>query len=159
VKQALALPDPKINIVGLLEMMTEELPIPEVLIISEFQGAATQIPANGLQLPFSQDGRPPTAGRLLQPCKTTVVEPPNPVLDGARTLVKELCHFITVQPAADEQQPMESMIVTGVLGSRDFLLDGDPHDLRIRDLQFAHGPLLGQNTTKIHQGEIIRNNL
>ncbi|MDP2858802.1 MAG: hypothetical protein Q8P50_12610 [Bacillota bacterium] len=61
------------------------------------------------------------------------LETMDPVLDGPRTLPQEGGDFIGTHAGTGKKHAVETMVITRLLGSLDFILDRNPHELRIRD--------------------------
>jgi hypothetical protein len=125
----------------------EQLPVPEVLGVAELAWGAPQLPVHRVPL---RDIEPPGAATpvpLVQPGEAAGLKPPYPAFDGARGLAEEIGDGVTGEPVRDQQDPVQPVIVAGLLGPQDFLLQGELHDLGIGDLQFAHAHVLLVATT------------
>ncbi len=128
--------------VSLGQMMAEKLSIPEVLGVTDLAWRTAQVPAKGPQRSFVHGSGATRTGGLLETGETAPFEAAHPVLDGSGTVPEELRHFVTTFAGTDEQDPVEAMIITRILGPENLLLHSDLDDVRIFDLKLAHRPLL-----------------
>jgi len=125
--------------------MAEQLAIPEILDISKDLRVFTQIFPDDLQSGFIQRGGTPSSLALLQARKTPIPKTPHPILNRTWTLPKEARHLVTTESRTDQQNTVQSMVVTRFLGAMNLLLNRDSHKVRILDFQFSHEILLSAN--------------
>jgi hypothetical protein len=137
--------------------MTEKLSIPEILTIAQLGRRPTKILSKSLAESFIEAGWPSRSWCLLQSRKPTLLKTTHPVLDGPRALAKKLPHFRTTETAADQKNPMKPVVIPGLFGSQDLILDCEPNDFWILDFQPAHRSLL--SITMIPEGSNMRNYL
>jgi hypothetical protein len=62
-------------------------------------------------------------------------------LNGATVLPEKLCDRGAAHPATNEKNAMQPVVVTGFLGSQNFILNREPHNSGILNLGLAHGSL------------------
>ena len=69
----------------------------------------------------------------------------HPALHCPPIFAKQCGDLLAAMAAGDEQQPVQPMVVPRLIGSSNFLLNGDSHDIGIRNFQFSHdsAPPLG----------------
>ena len=156
-EQALALTDAEAEPVSPGQMMAEELSVPEVLGVTDLAWRAAQVPAKGPKSSFVHGRRATRTGGLLETDETTPFETAHPVLDGPGTVPEEFRHFVTTFAGIYEQDPVEAMVISRVLGPEYLLLNSDLHDVCIFDLQLAHRPLLSARS--ITEKRYMRNYL
>jgi hypothetical protein len=145
-EKSLALPDTQIDFMELVQMIGKELPIPEVLRVSELSWVSPQIAVDGLPLGLREPPRPPISFAFMQPGETALFESLHPSFDCAGVLPENIGNLIAVQALANQKNTVKPVVITGFLGSQYLLLHCNRHDLGIRDLQFTHErALLSQN--------------
>jgi hypothetical protein len=153
----LALPDPKIDLIGFTQMMTQELPIPQILAVFQLPRRTAQVFLKLSSHSHVQRRGPSGSFSFLERGKPSLLKPLYPVLNGSPTVSEQFSDISTAIPVGHHQDPMKTMIVTGLFGSLDLLLDGDPHDIRIFDLQSLHSFL--RRFCKITKRKMMRNYL
>jgi len=142
-ENTLALPDSQIHSKALSEMMREEFSIPKVLLITQFTGMLAKILAHRLPLFHGEPPRSARSFEVSQSSKPVLFKVVNPALNCRRMLSKQFCNLITAQASADKQNSMKSVIITGFLRTRNFLLNCDAHNISVRYLKLFHdGALL-----------------
>jgi hypothetical protein len=62
----------------------------------------------------------------------------NPTLNRGVILAEELRHLAARMARGEQQQPVQAMVVAGLLASPDLLLNGNPNDTGIVYLEPAH---------------------
>ena len=62
----------------------------------------------------------------------------DPALHGASILAEKFRYLLTALPASDQQQAVQPVVVTRLIGAGDLLLDGNSHDFGIDDFQLSH---------------------
>jgi len=137
--------------------MTEKLSVPKVLTIAQLKRRPAKILPKSLAHSCIQPSWTSRSWRLLQPRKPALFKTTHPVLDGPGALTKKLPHFRTTESTADQKNPMKTVVIPGLLGSQDLVLDCEPNDFCILDFQLAHRSLL--SITMISEGNNMRNYL
>jgi hypothetical protein len=138
VKEALTLADTDMDLISLGQMMAEKPSIPEILVVTELTRQSAQIPPNCLSHGFVKGGRTTRTKVVLKASKTSLLESPDPVLNGPRTPSKDAGYLVTTEPRAYQENPVKAVVVTGLLRSKDFILQCESHDFSIPDLKLAH---------------------
>jgi hypothetical protein len=123
-KQPLALTNPQVHLLGLPEVMGQELTIPEILGIPEDPGGGSQIPVHGLNLLRGQTLRTAWSLLVLQAAEPPGLKAPTGVAP------------------TDQQHAVKAMIVSRLLGAKDLVPQGDFHQLPIGNLKTFHGASL-----------------
>jgi hypothetical protein len=83
----------------------------------------------------------PRSSRSLafpQSVEAALFEAAHPALHGRAVLAKQLRDFSAGSPRRHQQQSMQSVVVTRLLATPDFLLDRYSHHLSVLNLQLAH---------------------
>jgi hypothetical protein len=141
-KQPLALTYPQVHLLGLPEVMGHEFSIPEILGIPEATGRFSQILVHGPNLLRGQTLR--TAGSLLvlQAAEPSGLEVPNPSLNGGGVLPEHLTDLVAGEAPTDQQHAVQAMIVSCLLGAKDFVSQRKFHHLPIGNMKTFHGASL-----------------
>ena len=137
-KNPLALSSAQANAVGPMQMMSEQFSIPEVLGIAELAGGPPQVTVSLRQLRLRQSRRTPRPVSLFQSCKTAPLKSVHPTLHRRGILPQPLCRLVTIHALADEQQPVQAMLVARFLRAQNLLLQCHTHDVDIGNLQLSH---------------------
>jgi hypothetical protein len=122
--------------------MTEKLSVPKILTIAQLKRRPAKILPKSLAESSIQPSWTSRSWRLLQPRKPAFFKTTHPVLDGPGTLTKKLPHFRTTESTTDQKNPMKPVVIPGLLGPQDLLLDCELNDFCILDSQLAHRSLL-----------------
>jgi hypothetical protein len=80
----------------------------------------------------------------LEPGEAMILETMDPVLDRPRALTQKYRNVIGAHTGASEKHAVEPMVIAGLLGSLDFVLECESHDIRIRNFQPSHDDLLSE---------------
>jgi hypothetical protein len=137
-KEALALSRTQANAVGLIQMMREELSIPEVLRVAELAGRPSQVAIHLPQLRRRESRRAARPFSFLQPRQASPLKAVHPTLHGRGILSQPLSHLVAIQALADEQQSMQPMVVARLVRAKNLLLQRHAHEVNIRNLQLPH---------------------
>lgn len=62
----------------------------------------------------------------------------HPALHRPSIFPKQVGDLLAAVAASDQQQPVQAMVVPRLIGSSDFLLDSQAHDVGISNDQFSH---------------------
>jgi hypothetical protein len=81
----------------------------------------------------------------------------DPVLDGSGALPQKRGDIIGTHAGTGEEHTVKAVIVARFFRALDLVLNGEPHDVRIRDFQSTHDGLLTE--TIIPEFIIMRNYL
>jgi hypothetical protein len=106
---------------------------------------------------FVQGSRATGARRLLQAREATLFKTADPVLHGPAAVSEQFRHFTARKSGAYQHDPMETVVISRLLGSENFLLYRNPNNVRIFNFEFAHGSLL--SARKIAKRSNMRNYL
>jgi hypothetical protein len=68
----------------------------------------------------------------------------DPVLNRPRALSQKGRDVIGAHPGTSEKHTMEPMVIAGFFGPLDLILEGESHDVSIRDIQTTHDGLLSE---------------
>lgn len=79
----------------------------------------------------------------------------DPILDCSRALPQESGDVVRAHAGAGKKNAVEPLVIAGFSRPLDFVLDGDPDDIRIRDFQTTHDGLLSESV--ISETVIMRN--
>ena len=142
----MTLPHAQINVMKCFQVVGKEFPVPEALRVSKLPWTSPQCPIDGFPLGLTETSRTALPFSFMQSGKPAFFKALNPAFDRAGVLSQNTGNVITAQAVSNQEDAMQPVIIAGFLGSQDFLLHRNPHDLFIRDLQFTHGrALLSQN--------------
>jgi hypothetical protein len=137
-KQPLALSYSQNHLLSLGDVVRQELPIPKILRIPELTRRFSKIPIHDFQSFGSQPLRTPWPFLVLQATETSCFETPDPPLDGRRIMTELLAYFITGHALGNKQDPVQTVIISRFFGTKDFVPQGDFHNLSIANLQTSH---------------------
>jgi hypothetical protein len=73
-----------------------------------------------------------------------ILETMNPVLNRPRALAQKNGDVIGAHAGTGEKHTVEPMVIAGFFGPLDLILDGESHDVSIRDIQTTHDGLLSE---------------
>jgi hypothetical protein len=154
-KQPLALTLAYLHTVALVQMMTEKFAFPKALGVPKIKRRLAKINANRFGYTLIYNCRTARARCILKPSKTALLKTSNPILDAATALTEKFRDCRAAQSTADQENPMQAMIVSRFLRSLNFVLDCESDDVRISNLQLAHSSLfLG---AMVSQTTLMRN--
>jgi hypothetical protein len=74
-----------------------------------------------------------------------ILETVDPILDGPGALSQKSRDIIRTHAGTGEEHTVEPVVIAGFFGPLDFVLDGEPHDVGIRDFQTTHDGLLSES--------------
>jgi hypothetical protein len=154
-ENALTLPYSQGNVMLRPQVVCQQFAIPQVLPAAQVAGRLAQHPLQVSPLVGLESCGAPVALAFLQARKSIGVESVDPALHGHRILAQERRHFTATQAVTDQQHPMEPVVISGFFRAENFLLDSDLHDVRVTDLEFAHGGTLPYST-KIVNGNMLQ---
>jgi hypothetical protein len=139
VKHPLALSSAQVNPAGPIQMMSEQLAIPEVLRVAELAGRLPKVAVRPRQLHRRESRRATQPFAFLQPGETVLLKSAHPTLHRGGILPQPIGRLVTVEALADEQQAVQAMVVARFRRAENLLLQRHPHDLNIGNLQLSHG--------------------
>ena len=137
-EQTLTLTVPQSHTVSLRQVVGQELPVPAISAITPGAGRASQVTFHRRQLLLGEPVGPTRSFSFLQPREALALETAHPTLNGTGVLAQPVRHVVAAKAMADEQDSVQAMVVTRVLGASDFLLNRQAHDFNISHLQPAH---------------------
>jgi len=129
-KQPLTLPDPQGDVPLPLQILRQgrAVPLPGQ---THGTGGLAQDAFEGLQLRGAEARGSARTGLVHQPRKSSLLEPRHPVRDGSGGIAEHLGHLVAAHALGEQQHGMEPMIVAGLFGSPDLVLQGKDGTLRI----------------------------
>ena len=136
-EQTLALTDPQLDAVGLLNPGRQRLAIPQIDAHPRVARPLSQHSIDFFDLFLTQ---PAWASRPFSLCQTSqslLLETVNPILDGTRRITQKPCYFRAGHPLGDQQNAMQPVIVARLVRTLDLLLQ-PKHRQRIRYPQWSH---------------------
>jgi hypothetical protein len=95
---------------------------------SELSRRQPQGGAHPFPLLIAQPPGPPRSLPFSKTCQPVGFETVNPILDRARRVPQPLRHLRAGHPLRDQQHAMQTMIVAGLLGTADLVLQSQ-HDI------------------------------
>jgi len=143
-EEPLALPDSHIDLVAGFQVMAQEFSIPDVLGITQEPGLPSKILADDLQGLSGQSRRPSGSLAFLEPGEAVVLETVDPVLDRPSALPQKACNVVGAQTGTGQKYPVKPMVIAGFFRPLNLILDGQSHDVRIRNFQASHDGLLSE---------------
>jgi hypothetical protein len=78
---------------------------------------------------------------LAQGVKSAFIETADPILDRSGTLTQQARHFVGAESFRHRQHPVQAMVVSGLVRTLNFFINGQSHDFCVVDFQFAHSDL------------------
>ena len=142
VEQTLALPHAKLHSIARIQVMTEQLSIPKILRMAEVKRRATKILSDSIEQLLIHSRRASRTLCLFKTGKTALLKTLCPILNCASTVAKKLRNLPTTESLAQQQYPMETMIISRLFGPKNFLLHSALQNLGICNLDPAHNALL-----------------
>jgi hypothetical protein len=142
VEKPLALADADVDLKTGFQVMTQESAVPECLGISHTPRLLPQILTDGFEDVFRQSRRSTGPFSLFEAGEAVFLEVTDPILDGSRAVSQESGDLIRAHAGTGEKDTVEPMIIAGFFRPLNFILDGDPDDVRICDFQTLHDGLL-----------------
>jgi len=126
--------------------MAEKLSIPHILSIPKRPGRTAKILGDGFPSVHIQGRRSAWTSPFLKPGKSTLFKTLHPILDRPASLPKQLGHLTAGKSGTDKQDSVQPVIIPGLLGPKDLLLQGDSHNVCVLDFQFSHIGLLSSGS-------------
>jgi len=111
VKNPLALSSAQVNPAAPIQMVSEQLAIPEVLRVAELAGRLPQVAVRPRQLRRRESRRATQPFAFLQPGETVLLKSAHPTLHRGGILPQPIGRLVTVEALADEQQAVQAMVV------------------------------------------------
>jgi hypothetical protein len=140
--QSLTLTNPEVHIVALFQVMAEKLSIPHILGIAKRPGRTAKILGDRFPSAHIQGRRSAWTSTFLKSGKSTLFKTLHPILDRPTSPPKQLGHLTAGKSGTDQQHSVQSVIIPGLPGPEDLLLQGDSHNVCVLDFQFLHIGLL-----------------
>src|ERR1700687_1355132 len=137
-KHPLALAHPQIQAVVPAQMLGEQRSVPQIGLQPQGSRRATQFPLEFAPLSRLQPARPAAALPFAQAFQSALVKSTDSALHRRRILAEQQTDLPTRLTGCDQQQPVQTMIVAGLIIPVDLLLDRQSHHLTILNLQLAH---------------------
>lgn len=146
-EQALALPDPQMDLEALLDPGAQGFSIPQRAAQPQVARGLAQGPVNLPELRFAQASRASRTLAFGQPRETLGFKMAHPVLDRAGSVAQQAPDFRARRPLGHQEDPMETVIVAGFLRTANLVLQAQNHRSRIIDLQRSHADMKPQVLT------------
>jgi hypothetical protein len=137
-EEPLALPDAKRYGVFLSKMVRQQQSVPQVLVVSQFSGGATDFIAQFKQVFNRQPGWTPGMVPLQQTGESLRNEPVNPIFNCSRRVSIQASRVMRTGSIQDMENSMEPMEVASFRGVRYFVLNSSLEYLSIRDVFPSH---------------------
>ncbi len=137
-EQPLALPNTQINAKLPVQIGTQRLAVPKIGGQSRLFRRLPKYLPDDLQVLLSQASRPSRAGALLKPSQAGAFKVPNPILQSAWGVPKHCGCLPAGHALRDKQDSMKAVIVAGLIGPADLVLQCQNHHGRIGDRQWPH---------------------
>jgi hypothetical protein len=137
-EDSLALAHPQPHLVAQAKMRREQLAVPQMTGMAKLLRVTSQVTPQRRPLLGVQRGRPTRTHPVAQACQSMGFESPHPALHRPPIFPKPFGDLLAAVAASDQQQPVQPMVVPRLIGSSDFLLDGQSHDVGISNFQFSH---------------------
>ena len=144
-KEPLALAYSQVGPIALTQVMGQEFAIPKVLPITQVARMLAQVAAQLLPCLLVQASGPAFPLAFAQAGKAPFLKPMHPAFNGRGVFAKPVRHVVAAMTLADKQHAVKPVIVTGFIGSADFLLQRDSHRFRIGKLKSFHTGTLGDS--------------
>jgi hypothetical protein len=101
-----------------------------------------------VHLSLGETARATGAVSLSEAGETLFLEPADPVLYGARGVAEDSAHLRRGHSLSDQKEPVEPMIIPGLVGPTNLILKGKDHVLGIRYGQWSHGGTSSHSWTR-----------
>ena len=137
-EEPLTLPHAQSHAPLLRNPMGQSLPVPRVRHDPVHSRGIPQNPCGGVELLAREARRPSLPGRLRQSAQSFRVETPDPVLDGPGGVSQIPRRLPRTEPLRDHQHGMQPVVVAGVLGSADLVLQNQGHHFGIFNFEGSH---------------------
>jgi len=95
-EESLGLSNPECDLVSLFQVMAQELPVPQVLGISQIAGILPKVLVNLLPYCIRDSGRSSRTTIIVQPFHTAGIVYIYPVLDSCRGVPQDLRYLVTI---------------------------------------------------------------
>jgi hypothetical protein len=115
-------------------MRREQLAIPQMPGMTECLRLASHVTPQRHPLLGVQRGGPTRTRPVPQAGQSMGFKARHPALHRSAIFPKQVGNLLSAVAAGDQQQPVQPMV-----GPRDVLLEGESHDVGIRNDQFSHG--------------------
>jgi hypothetical protein len=126
------------NVILLGQMVAEKLSIPQILHIALLPWTLAKIVANRFADTLIQRRRTSRPWRFLESRKAAPLKASHPILDGPWALPEQIGHLVTTESGTHQQDAMQPVVVSRLVGAHDLLLYRDSHNLCIFDIEPAH---------------------
>ena len=140
-EQTLALTDPEVNGEALFEERREGLAIPEVTGESDVLRTSSKCRLHGLQLSFREPVGASGVNSFGETRQALLVELADPVLNAPGGISEKATHLGGRHPLSHEEESVETIVVSGLVGAADLILQGEDHTLGVRYGQRSHDGL------------------
>jgi hypothetical protein len=146
-EQALALPHAQGYTVGALQVMGEQLSIPEILQVPQIARGESQVPLDCLPGAFVQSPRASRPLGFPQCAQTLGFEASHPTFDRRWMLPQPLGDLIATVALGNEQNTVQPVVVAGLFRAIDLVLQSESHDGGVGDSELSHAQLYRGHAT------------
>jgi hypothetical protein len=137
-EQALALAHSQFNRVALPQMVRQQSTIPQILPVPQIPRMQPQVSFELFPSRVVQTPRTTFPLAFAQATKAARLKPMHPTFHGGGMLPKPVGDLITAMALADQQDAVQPVIVTRLIGPTNLLLQRDSHGLNIGNLKSFH---------------------
>jgi hypothetical protein len=143
-EQALALPDPQMDLEALLDPGAQGFAIPQRAAQPQVARRLAQGPVDLPELRFAQSSWASRTPAFGQPRETLGFKTPYPILDGTRSVAQQAPDFRARRSLGHQEDPMETVIIARFLRTANLVLQAQDHRSSIIDLQWSHADMKPQ---------------
>ena len=137
-EQALALAHAHRDAVLLLDPDRQRLAIPQIAAQARLPRRLAKSRVDLFQLLLIQAPRPPSPLSLAQTCQALALETVNPILHRPRRGAQQPGHLGTGHSLRHKQHTVEPVVVAGILGAPDFILQSEDDAVPLGYAQWSH---------------------
>jgi hypothetical protein len=101
-------------------------------------GRLTQDAPDQLDLLVRQARRAARSSAFLQAGQAHAIVGANPILNGARSIAQHECRLPAGHALRNQQHAVQAVIVAGLVGAADLVLQGQNRQVRLRNGQWLH---------------------
>ena len=137
-EQTLALPYSEAHSVFLFDPRRECLAVPQGHPHAGVTGVTPENTTDTPALSRVEPSRPSRSIPFLQPRQPLLLKTAHPVFHCSRCVAQKMSYLRASHSLGDQQQPMQSMIISRLLGSLNLLLNSEDHIRSVDHGQWSH---------------------
>ena len=137
-EESLTLSHPQRDAVPLVDEGGQRFAIPQPSHQAKVLGSLAQSFRELAQLFLLKPTRTPRPLSINQAGQSFLLEAMHPVLHSPWRIPQQASHLAATHPLGNQQQSMQTVVVTSFLRTSDLILQSEDHSLSIRDLEFSH---------------------